>query len=197
MEAQASTVAIEQMPLRLQFPKRFASDPLFGIMLEENVTVSHVCDELRKVYMRCCGMPHENWSSNESRQPCKGIEEEYNVVCVHSKADGAYWQAWLTSRLIGKDIAGGRLFLESRRLLTELDDIDGNCRPLYQLSMDGTTSMHSDPTRNFLALAQLGIPTAAHPGEGEKVRKCLAAEQAKRGKRLLEIRDKYLDLLKP
>lgn len=195
MEAQASTVAVEHMPLHVRFQEKFERDPLFGILLDNNISVAHVCDELRKVYMHCCGMPHENWIENPGRKPCEGVEEGYNVVCVHSKAEGAYWQAWLTSRLIGKGIQGGRLFLQSRRLLTELDDIDGNCRPLYQLSMDGTTSMHSDPEYNFRTLASLGIPVTAKAGEAKQVQKCLSMEQAKRGKVLLDIRDRYLELL--
>lgn len=154
-----------------------------------------VCNELRKLYMQCCGFRHEDWSINPSKQPCGDADESYNVVCNHSKANGVFWQAWLASKLIGKGREGEALFTRSHDLHTEIDDIDSHCRPLYQLAADGTTSQFRDPGHSFTRLVSLGVATDAHAGESAQVCSRLCGEQEKRGRQLLAIRDQYLQLL--
>lgn len=166
-----------------------------GVLIGEATTVRNICDKLRRLRFYRCGFRHENWDWNPSKQPCSELARDYNVGCTHSLSNELFQTAKLVSIVMGKRREGEQLYREFFIFYTDIDDVDAHCRPLYQLSMDGTTSRFPNAEYSMGRLGELGIETNPSAGRPSDVQEHLRVFQDTRAKKILELRDRFLALL--
>lgn len=191
--------ALKEEPLSKRYPTLFAASHA-DWFIAENVSLREICNELRKLYIQNCGFPHENDEWNPGRKTCsdRGIDQDYNVSCPHAPMVGnVFRQAQCAATLLGERIEGERLYKEFRRENDSIDNMDNSCRPLYQITIDGTTGSRSQAftESDTTTLARHGVCTDVSQGEGERLRESLCAKQDVYARRILELRDAFLALL--
>ncbi|PIQ75778.1 hypothetical protein COU78_00200 [Candidatus Peregrinibacteria bacterium CG10_big_fil_rev_8_21_14_0_10_49_24] len=190
---------VQLQPLSQRFPDMYADVEVETFVTPE-MSLWHICEELRKLYARNCGFPHENNEWNPGRTTCaeRGVDQDYNVACPHADVvKHIFRQAQLTAELVGKGEEGGRLYAEFRKEHYCIDTMDNSCRPLYQITIDGSIGTRNAELVEMYKtkLKGEGVCTDVCPGEGERFRESLSTKQGEHAERILKLRNEFLTLL--
>jgi hypothetical protein len=196
MRSEALQETLKDEPLSQRYPTRYRESHA-DIFVPEEMSIRQICDELRKLYAYNCGFPHENDEWNPGRKTCfeREMGNEYNVSCPHSQVHGVFRKAQSAAELVGKGTEGDKLYTVFRKENLAIDTIDNSCRPLYQITIDGTAGTHTHVETYISFLEQSGVSTNVQKGDGETFRERLSESQGVYAERILELRDEFLTLL--